>query len=286
MAVTVATAPRRPLRVGRLVLWAGVTLVLAQAILPYLWVLVSSIKPEREILSPTSGLLPSAPTLDNFGYVLRSTPLPRYFLNSLIVASSTVLLSLAISISAGYAFSRFRFRGRSLLMALLLLIYMFPAALLVVPLFAMVRAAGLLDTYWGLILAYTTNTVPFCVWMLTGYFDAIPRDLEEAAQVDGATPLHAFLRIVVPLALPGVVATGMFSFIFSWNEYLYALFFTTGEAVRTLPVGLQVFLTGELSVQWGVINAQAVITTMPIVLVFMLFQQHLVRGLTAGAIKG
>lgn len=250
---------------------------------PYMWAVLSSLRPEAEIMLPR--LFPERWTFENYEYVLRNTAFPRFFLNSTIVTASTLLVGLSFAISAAYAFSRYRFRGRQLLRFTLLLTYIFPAILLVVPLYMIMYRFGLLDTYLGLVLAYTSYSVPFCVWMLIGYFDAIPTDLEEAAMVDGAGRFGAFIRVVLPLALPGVVATALFIFIFSWNEYLYALFFTTGDAVRTLPVGLQTFLAGDINVKWGAVNASAVITTVPLAVIFVFAQRQLIKGLTAGAIK-
>ncbi len=262
----------------------GAAMVLIWTLAPFLWALLTSFTPENEITGEAR--LPSRLSFDNYVYAWRATPLPLYFLNTLIVAGLTTALSIACSISAAYAFSRYRFAGRGALILGLLVIYLFPATLLVIPLFPIMRTLGLLDSYLGLVLAHATHAVPFCVWMLTGYFDAIPRDLEEAAELDGATPFGAFRRVTLPLAMPGVAATAIFAFLYSWQEYLFVLFFTTGEAVRTLPVGLQVFLSGELDVRWGAINAQSVITTVPVVALFMLLQRHFVRGLTSGALKG
>jgi len=262
----------------------GAAMIAAWTIAPFLWAILTSLTPESEITGEAR--LPSRITLENYAYAWQATPLPLYFLNTMVVATLTTVLSLACSVSAAYAFSRYRFAGRGPLILALLVIYLFPATLLVIPLFPIMRALGLLDTYLGLVLAHATHAVPFCVWMLTGYLDAIPRDLEEAAELDGATPFGAFLRVILPLALPGLAATAIFTFLYSWQEYLFVLFFTTGEAVRTLPVGLQVFLSGELDIRWGAINAQSVLTTVPVVVLFMMLQRHFVRGLTSGALKG
>lgn len=270
----------RPLR---LLVGLGAITILALSLGPYLWAVLSSLRPEVEIGLPR--LLPQRWTLENYTYVLRNTAFPRFFLNSSIVTAATVALGLGLAVPAAYAFSRYRFPGRQVLKLTLLLTYIFPAILLVTPLYAIVHRLGLIDTYRALVIAYATHAVPFCVWMLIGYFDAIPPDLEEAAMVDGARRFEAFLRVILPLAMPGVIATAVFIFIFSWNEYLYALFFTTGDAVRTLPVGLQTFLAGDINVKWGAVNASAIITTLPLAAVFLFAQRQIVGGLTAGALK-
>jgi multiple sugar transport system permease protein len=262
----------------------GALVTLALCLGPYLWTVLTSLRPEAEIGLPQ--LLPGRWTLENYTYVLRNTAFPRFFLNSSIVAAATIFLGLSLAVPAAYAFSRYRFKGRQFLKFVLLLCYIFPSILLVTPLYSTMHRLGLIDTYLSMIVAYSTYTVPFCIWMLLGYFDAIPADLEGAAMVDGAHRFEAFLRVILPLAMPGVVATAVFIFIFSWNEYLFALFFTTGDTVRTLPVGLQTFLAGDINVKWGAVNASAVITTLPLALVFIAAQRQLIRGLTAGAFKG
>jgi len=262
---------------------AGPFLILCVCLAPYAWAILSSLRPEAEIGLPR--FLPHRWTLENYTYVLRNTAFPRFFLNSSVVTAATLIVGLTLAIPAAYAFSRFQFPGRQVLKFALLLTYIFPAILLVTPLYSLMHRLGLIDTYRALVLAYSTHTIPFCVWMLIGYFDAIPADLEEAAMVDGARRFEAFVRVILPLATPGVIATAVFIFIFSWNEYLYALFFTTGDAVRTLPVGLQTFLAGDINVKWGAVNASAVITTLPLAVIFVFAQRQLIQGLTAGAIK-
>ena len=276
--------PRRRFSPAQASVLLGAVAILAFSLAPYLWTVLSSLRPEAEIGLPR--LLPGRWTLENYTYVLRNTAFPRFFLNSSIVAATTIVLGLALAVPAAYAFSRYRFKGRQVLKFTLLLCYVFPSILLVTPLYSTMHRLGLIDTYLSMIVAYSTYAVPFCVWMLLGYFDAIPPDLEEAAMVDGARRFEAFLRVILPLAMPGVVATVVFIFIFAWNEYLFALFFTTGDTVRTLPVGLQTFLAGDINVKWGAVNASAVITTLPLALVFLVAQRQLIRGLTAGAFKG
>jgi ABC-type glycerol-3-phosphate transport system permease component len=195
-------------------------------------------------------------------------------------------VAIVLSVFAAYAFARFNFRGRRLLIVSLLLIYMLPGILLLVPMMVIFRTLGILNTYPALILAESTHAVPFAVWLLTNYFASLPRELEEAAQVDGCDRIGAMLRIALPLAVPGLVAAALFVFIASWNNFLFAFMFTSGENVRTLPVLLRMFAMGESSVQWGKIMAGAVLTTLPVAAAFLFFQRYLIRGLAAGAVKG
>jgi multiple sugar transport system permease protein len=258
--------------------------MVAATVFPYVWILLTSIKPDAEIFTPDFHYLPQHATLDNYRQLLISTPIARYFVNSTIVASLSTMLALTVAVSAAYSFSRFRFRGRQVLMTLFLVIPMFPTVLILVPLFVIMRTLNLLGTYWALLVAYTTFVIPFSVWMLTGFFDGFPVDLEEAGMVDGCTRMGAVARILLPLALPGLIATGIYIFIVAWNEFLFALMFTTQQS-RTLPVGLYSFI-GEYSVQWGLLTACGVVVTIPVVTLFFLVQGHLIRGLTSGAIKG
>lgn len=204
--------------------------------------------------------------------------------NSLIVAVGTVILGLLVSVTAAYAFSRFRFRGRRVLMLQFLLVNMFPVVLLILPLFIMMRWLGILDTHLALILANATVAIPFAVWMLTSYINAIPRSLDEAAMIDGCSRLSALRRVVLPLALPGIISTGIYIFITAWNEYLYALTLT-GRNVRTVTVAIQT-LIGEFQIEWGLLAAGGIIGALPVVLLFLVVQRRLVGGLTQGAVKG
>jgi multiple sugar transport system permease protein len=191
-----------------------------------------------------------------------------------------------LSIGAAYAFARYRFHGRRLLIMSLLLIYMLPSILLLVPMMVIFRTLGILNTFPALILAESTHAVPFSVWLLTNYFASLPRELEEAAQVDGCDRVGAMVRIALPLAVPGIVAAALFVFIASWNNFLFAFMFTSGDSVRTLPVLLRMFVMGESGVYWGKIMAGAVLTTLPVAGAFLFFQRYLIRGLAAGAVKG
>jgi len=262
-----------------------VGLVVAIALFPFVWTFLTSIKPANELYTPKVQYIPQHPTLSNYPQLFKTTPFDRYFRNSAIVAVSTVILGLSVSLSAAYAFSRFRFRGRDQILFAFLIVNMFPQVLLLVPLFVIMRGLGLLNTYASLILAYATFTIPFSVWMLTGFFDALPRELEEAAMTDGATHFGAFRRVILPLAAPGIAATAIYIFINAWNEFLYAMTFTNAVSTRTVPVGLRMFI-GQYVIQWELLTSAGVLSSLPIVIAFMFIQKQLIRGLTAGAVKG
>lgn len=251
---------------------------------PYLWMLLTSLKQESTLFSPDRTLLPAVVTLENYVRLFQKTTFLSNLGHSVIVSSGTMLLGLSVSITAAYAFSRFRFPGRRALMLQFLLVNMFPIVLLIIPLFIIMKNLGLLDTHLGLILAHSTFSIPFATWMMISYFDAIPRSLDEAALVDGCTPVGAMFRVVLPLTVPGIIATGIYIFITSWNEYLYASVLA-GQNVRTLTVAIQT-LVGEYEIAWGLLTAGGVMGALPVTLLFMLIQKRLVAGMTQGAVKG
>lgn len=253
---------------------------------PFTWLIMNSLKPVEDFYTIGFSRLPSYVSFENYGELLKRHNFARYFANSFIVAAGVTTLSQFVAVSAAFAFARFRFRARTLLRMLTLSIYMVPSVLLLIPLYIIMRELGLLNTHLGLILAHSASAVPFSVWLLAAYFDAIPRELEDAAEVDGANAIQILLRIVLPLALPGIVATGIFMFIVSWNEFLYAVTFLTRESLHTLPIGVWTVSGGETRMMWGVICASGVVTSLPVAILFMLFQGQLIAGLTAGAVKG
>jgi multiple sugar transport system permease protein len=264
----------------------GCVLILAFALVPFLWMLNVSITPEQETFARDIQYIPYNATLDNYLNVLEVMPFTHFFQNSTIIAVVTTVLSLLLSVFASYSMARYRFRGRKPLIASLLLVYMLPGVVLLVPLMVIFQSLKLMNTYAGLILAESTHVLPFAIWLLTGYFAALPKELEESAMVDGATPVGALFRIVLPLAAPGVVAAGMFAFIASWNNFLYAFMFTSGDETRTLPVAMRFLVGGESDFYWGGVSAAAVMTTVPVAAVFLLFQRYLIQGLTSGSVKG
>lgn len=260
-------------------------LLAAFCILPFFWILSTSLKPDDAIFSITPQWIPAQPTLVHFQQLLNGTPFARYFLNSVIVSTVTAFWSVLVGICSAYAFSRYRFAGRGFWFRIVLSLQIFPYVVLVIPLYVLLYRLHLIDSYWGLIIAYATFSLPFAVYMLKGYLDSVPRELDEAAQIDGCSTFTALLRVVLPAAMPGVIATFLFSFVTAWNEYLFALTFITSTDMRTLPLGLALFF-GEFTTQWGLIMAAAVTTSLPVVLIFLFLQRYLVAGWTAGATKG
>ncbi|MFD0980658.1 carbohydrate ABC transporter permease [Tropicimonas aquimaris] len=249
---------------------------------PYLWMFLTSITPENRLF--TEGPSIAGATIENYTRLFRTVGFADNLLDSFIVASGTVVVGLSLSVTAAYSFSRFSYRGRRVLMMQFLLINMFPLVLLILPLFVLMRVLGLLDSHLALIIANSTIAIPFSVWMMTSYMNGIPRSLDEAAMTDGCTRLGAMLRIVLPLCLPGIIATGIYIFITAWNEYLYALTLG-GRNVRTITVAVQT-LIGEYEVQWGLLTAGGIVGAMPATVLFLLVQKRLISGLTQGAVKG
>lgn len=250
---------------------------------PYLWMLLTSLKVESTLFSPERQIFPATVTFDNYARLFQKTTYLVNLGHSLIVAIGTMAVGLSVSVTAAYAFSRFRFKGRRFLMMQFLLVNMFPIVLLIIPLFIIMKNLGLLDTHMGLVLAHSTFSIPFATWMMISYFDAIPRSLDEAAMVDGCTPVGAMVRVVLPLSVPGIIATGIYIFITSWNEYLYASILA-GQKVRTLTVAIQT-LIGEYEIAWGLLTAGGVVGALPVTILFMLIQKRLVAGMTTGSVK-
>ncbi|HLH71876.1 MAG TPA: carbohydrate ABC transporter permease [Chloroflexota bacterium] len=260
-------------------------LLAAFCVLPFFWILSTSLKPDDAIFSITPQWIPTHPTLGHFQQLLNGTPFARYFLNSMIVSTVTAFWSVLVGICSAYAFSRYRFVGHGFWFRIVLSLQIFPYVVLVIPLYVLLYRLHLIDSYWGLIIAYATFSLPFAVYMLKGYLDSVPRELDEAAQIDGCSTFVALVRVVLPAAMPGVIATFLFGFVTAWNEYLFALTFITSTDMRTLPLGLALFF-GEFTTQWGLIMAAAVTTSLPVVLIFLFLQRYLVAGWTAGATKG
>ncbi|WP_089176927.1 carbohydrate ABC transporter permease [Bosea sp. AS-1] len=260
-----------------------VLLVLAFALAPFVWMLLTSIKPNADLSQFPVRYLPSSTTFEHYRTLIQRTSFPVNLLNSLIIACGAVVLGLATSVPAAYSFSRFRFAGRRTLMTGFLVINMFPIVLLIIPLFVLMRTLGLIDTFLGVIIGHSTFSIPFSIWMLVSYFNAIPRDLDEAATIDGASRLQTIRLVVLPLVMPGIVTTAIYVFITSWNEYLFAMMLS-GETVRPVTVALQLFI-GEFTVQWGILTAGGTIIALPVTILFLFVQKRLVGGLTAGAVK-
>lgn len=256
--------------------------ILAFTLGPYLWMFLTSISDQSTLFTEGPSLLNA--TLENYTRLFRTVGFADNLLDSFIVAGGTVIVGLSLSVTAAYSFSRFEFRAKRILMLQFLLINMFPLVLLILPLFVLMRVLGLLDTHIALIVANSTIAIPFSIWMMVSYINGIPRSLDEAAMTDGCTRMQALRRVVLPLCVPGIIATGIYIFITSWNEYLYALTLG-GREVRPITVAVQT-LIGEYEVQWGLLTAGGIVGALPATVLFLLVQKRLISGLTQGAVKG
>ncbi|MEJ2218498.1 MAG: carbohydrate ABC transporter permease [Gemmatimonadota bacterium] len=259
-----------------------VALVLALAF-PFYWVVVSSLRPEARLFQAPS-LLPTGASLDHYLALFRQRDFWIPIRNSLVVAGATTALCVTLGALAAYALARLRFRGKAPLLAFVLAIAMFPQISIVSPLYLLLRALGLINTYPGLVLPYMTFAMPLAVWLMVGYFRQLPVELEEAARIDGAGRLRTLGEVVLPLALPGLATTAILTFLYCWNEFLFALSFTVGPERHTVPVAIALF-RGQYQVPWGEILAAAVVATAPVAAIVLVFQRRIVQGLTSGAVK-
>ena len=274
---------RRPAQI--VVAYAIALVFVFFAVFPILWTLITSLKLERDIIKRTVTLIPNPVTLENYYAIWTQSNLPTLMVNSAITTFYTAAICVGAGMLAAYAVSRLRFRGRHSVLLFLLVLRMFPVVLMVIPLFIIMRNAGLLDTRIGLALAYTGFLLPIFIWMMKGFFDAVPSELEEAARIDGCSRLGAMVRVVLPLVKGGLWACAVFIGISAWNEYLFALMLTTSSGSRTWPVGLQL-MVGEFQLPWGALAAGGMLSILPVLILFAFVQRSMVRGLTAGAVKG
>jgi ABC-type glycerol-3-phosphate transport system permease component len=254
------------------------------AVAPFAWMLLTSIKPDGEILRRTPSLWTAHPQFGRYSDVLHAG-FARALRNSLIVATGTTVAGVAVAALAGYALARFDLPLRRYLLLMVMAVQMFPLVVLIIPLFVVMKALGLLDSWLGLVIAYLSFTTPLAIWLLRSFFETIPKDLEEAAMSDGATRFGAMVRVIFPLAGPGLAATAIFSFIAAWNEFLFALTFLKKENLRTLPVALSAFV-GRSQADWGLIMAASVLFTVPVVIFFLAVHRRLTTGMVAGSVTG
>ncbi|MDF6021515.1 carbohydrate ABC transporter permease [Streptomyces sp. JH34] len=252
------------------------------AVFPVLWVLLTSLKPAK--FASTTDFFKET-TFENYSNLIKDTEFLAWFGNSVIVAGLSTVIGVFVSATTGYAVSRFRFPGKRGLMWTLLVTQMFPVAVLIVPIYNIMSTMGLLNQPAGLVITYLTISVPFCAWMMKGFFDTIPREIDESGQVDGLTPFGTFWRLILPLAKPGLAVTAFYSFITAWGEVAYASAFMVGDENLTLAGGLQKFVN-QYGAQWGPMTAASVLIAIPAALVFLFAQKHLVTGMSAGAVKG
>ena len=266
-------------------LYSAVFLYVAFALMPIYWTVKISVTPENLLYSEGIRLWPSRTTFANYTSVLRATDFPRFFMNSMIVSASTAVIVTAVASLAGYALSHFQFRGKTWVSLVLLLTQTFPLVMVIPPIFRIMSQMGLTDNLYGLIIIYTAFNIAFATFLMQSFFDGVPRDLEEAAMIDGCTRAMALRRIILPLTLPGMGATVAFVFTAAWSELLFALMLINSDSQKTFSVGLLTFI-GKFAVDWGQMMAASVMALIPVCIFFMFLQRYLVTGLTAGAVKG
>jgi ABC-type glycerol-3-phosphate transport system permease component len=277
---------RRITRVADRIVTHGVLgLMVAVSLFPIVWGVVTSIKLPGDLVSYPPRWIPTAVTIEHYREVFLNSNMTRYFLNSLLVSGLTILLTLTIGMHGGYAASRGRFRGKAALLFIILATIMIPGISVLVPLYMLAARLHLLNTYLVLVLIYTAWQVPTVLWFMRGFFDAIPPELEEAAQVDGCSRLQAFYRVVLPLTQPGLAASAILVFVYVWNEFIIALTMSTKDDMRLIPVGLYFYIS-QFGVEWGKLMAAVTVAILPIIVLFVILQRRFVQGLTSGAIKG
>jgi arabinogalactan oligomer/maltooligosaccharide transport system permease protein len=270
--------------VRRALLYAALCAITIVVIYPILVVIGVSLRPQSALYSTSLAIIPPDASLEAYRVVLFEKPFGRWLLNSSIVSLTVTLVGVALASTAGYAFSRFHFRGRQVGMTVFLVTQMFPATMLLLPLYVLMRKLGLTDSLPGLAVAYSATALPFCVWTMKGYFDSIPTALEEAALVDGATRFGTFVRIMLPLSAPALAITALFSFMAGWSEFIVARVVLSSQKLYTLPLGLE-GLSNQFQTEWANYSAGAVLVSLPVVAVFLLLNRFLVSGLTVGGIK-
>ncbi|GAA2905577.1 sugar ABC transporter permease [Actinoplanes cyaneus] len=255
-------------------------------IFPVYWMVNTAFKPRPEVMTATPHFVPSHPTLSNFVTAVSQENFLLNLRNSVIVVAATVLASIVLGFFAAAALSRFRFPGRRVIMVVILAVQMLPSTALLIPMFVMFNSLDLLGTYAALVLAYVATVLPFSIWVMRGFFVAVPAELEEAAQLDGATTWGVLTRVLFPLVAPGVIATGIFAFIAAWNDYLFAYTFMQDQSRYTLPVWLASFTNPHTGTDFGGQMAASVLFSVPVVVFFLIIQRNLVAGMSAGAVKG
>ena len=267
-----------------LALVIGLAALALIVLLPFWWVMSSSIKATIEIVSTQPTMVPHSFTIEHFEKLLRGSDFPRFLLNSVVVSLASMAITVTLAVLSGYAFFRLRFPGRDFLYRAILLAYAFPGIVVLVPLYGMMSAFGLIDNPLALVIVNVTFAVPFAIWMMRAFLAAVPIEIEEAARLDGASRLTILRRIVLPLIAPGVASVGIFAFVSSWTEYLFASVLIQSDAHKTIPVGLAGII-GQYQVDWGLMLAGAAMTTLPVIVLFAVIGRYFVAGLTAGAIK-
>jgi len=270
---------------NRLFLYGAALLLALQASFPFFWMASTSFKPPSEVFAQPPSFIPHQVTWDNFKRLFTSTHFLIYFRNSILVSGCTVLLTMMVSAIGAYSLTRYQYPGREKIAGLILCTYMFAPIMIVIPFFILAKKIGIENTHFALVLAFTSFCLPFTLWLMRAFFKTIPIQLEEAALVDGADRIRAVIHVVLPLALPGIIATSIFTFILAWNDYIFTRILITSDELKTLPVGVQDLFHSAL-IDWGLIMSAGMMITIPALLFFVTIQRYLIRGWGAGAVKG
>jgi len=253
---------------------------------PLVWMILTSLKPQTELFRIPPTWLPETVTFEHYWRLLTETPFLIYFRNSVVLATTTTVFVVVLGAIGAYSLVRFAYRGRETLATLVLFTYLLPSVVLIIPLYLMMVELGLSNTLASLVLAHTTFALPYALWLLRSFMEGVPEDLESAALVDGATRMGAFRDVILPQLLPGIISTALFTFILSWNEYLYALVLVNSDAVRPLTTGVMTMLISAFNIEWSLLMAASVMMSLPLIVVFAFLQSYLTRGFGAGAVKG
>ncbi|CAH0122469.1 Diacetylchitobiose uptake system permease protein NgcG [Paenibacillus sp. CECT 9249] len=265
-------------------MYAILTIASAGVLIPTLWMVSTAFKSNEEVMSSPPVWIPEHPTFDSFIRIWKDYPFADYFVNSVIIVFASTLISLVFSALAGYGASRFRFPGKGAFLTFLLVTQMFPSIMLLIPFYKVLKTFGLIDSHPGLIIVYISFAIPFCTWMMLGFFQGIPKELDEAAMMDGCGKMRTFLQIILPLSLPGLAATAIYSFLMGWNEYMFAFVLMTTEDMKTLPVGIGQ-LNGFYKIAWNDMMAASIVSSLPLIILFLFMQKYFISSLTAGAVK-
>jgi ABC-type glycerol-3-phosphate transport system permease component len=270
---------------NRTLIYVGAGLLVLEAAFPFFWMVSTSLKPPAEVFAQPPSFIPAHPTYENFNRLFTGTNFLTYFKNSLIVSGLAVLLTMVASTAGAYSLTRYQYYGREKIAGLILCTYMFAPIMVVIPFFILVKKIGIENTHFALVLAFTSFCLPFTLWLMRAFFKTIPLQLEEAAMVDGAGRIRAVIHVVMPLALPGIIATSIFTFILAWNDYIFTRILITSDELKTLPVGVQDLFHSAL-IDWGLIMSAGMMITIPALIFFVTVQRYLIRGWGAGAVKG
>lgn len=272
--------------VGRILFNVFVWALILAIVFPLFWMIVTSLKPQWELFRRPPGLLPDEVTFEHYWKLLTETPFLKYFWNSTILSVSTTLVVIAIATLGAYSLVRFRYRGRESLALAVLFTYLLPSVVLIIPLYLLMSLLGVSNTLFSLVIAYTTFALPYGLWLLRSFMAGVPEDIEAAALVDGASRMEAFRDVILPQLLPGIISTALFTFILSWNEYLYALVLVNSDEARPLTTGVMSMLITSFNIEWSLLMAASVMMSVPLILIFAFLSSYLTRGFGAGGVKG